>query len=519
MKDNESAKNQDNSGSTSKADNAKGAIDSANLKKLQKSSQALKNQKMRLELKQRIALNTKSAKPRMIIGCTMNILTLFSITYFKGRGQLVINSINLADVPLIEAQGELAAIPAKSLLPPPLKALDQAYYTNTPKSKYLPGAAEAVTIQKNNVEKFRLPLEISNEIGMNFRLIPKGEFLMGSPVDEAHRQDSEYIHQQTIGAPFYVGKYEVTVKQWKEIVGSLPFNSVTKDNLPVTGASLNDCLKFIRLLNEKHANKSHYSYYILSEREWEYSCRAGCSAAYSFGPEVAYESYATTRNSTRSKSFEAVGLRRPNAWGLYDMHGNAAEWTITPYFLYACSGAMQYAGITTRQANALQKRAIDDSEKHFEYLAPNSKNVLSVNEILFLKSWDRPIYDGTVPVNIISPLKNFDVPVRAFGSNFDLCYYDKNGNNEYDKYETIWKDSLEKGIEKRFDAEHDTIILTYTAELPPEGSVGHQNNLYYYDKNQDFQWDATESVWSHNPKARKGKRSYVFRGGAYLNSR
>ncbi len=116
-----------------------------------------------------------------------------------------------------------------------------------------------------------------------------------------------------------MGKYEVTQEQWEAVMGNNP--SETKGaKLPVTDVSWEDCQEFIKKLNAK----TNGGYRLPTEAEWEYACRAGTTTAYSFGDKITPKD-ANYWDSKIGKSV-AVGSYKPNAFGLYDMHGNVWEW-------------------------------------------------------------------------------------------------------------------------------------------------------------------------------------------------
>jgi len=164
---------------------------------------------------------------------------------------------------------------------------------------------------------------VSSSTGMEFILIPPGEFEMGSPSDEKDRSDSESpVHKVTIKNPFYMGKSQVTQKQWKNIMGNSPSHFKGEDH-PVEMVSWNDVQEFVKKLN---AAESTNKYRIPSEAEWEYACRAGTETRYSFGDdESKLNGYAWYAENSGRKT-RPIGRKQPNSWGLYDMHGNVWEW-------------------------------------------------------------------------------------------------------------------------------------------------------------------------------------------------
>jgi len=123
-------------------------------------------------------------------------------------------------------------------------------------------------------------------------------------------------HEVTLTKPFYMGKHEVTQEQWESVMGKNP--SEEKGNkLPVTNVSWIDCQEFIKKLNAK----TDGGYRLPTESEWEYACRAGTTTAYSFG-----DSLTKSDANIDSGDSKAVGSYKPNAFGLYDLHGNVWEW-------------------------------------------------------------------------------------------------------------------------------------------------------------------------------------------------
>ncbi len=150
-----------------------------------------------------------------------------------------------------------------------------------------------------------------------------GEFDMGSPSNETGRYDGEEpVHRVKISKGFYIGKYEVTQKQWRDVMGTNP--SVFKgDELPVEEISWNEVQEFIKKLNDKEGTNK---YRLPSEAEWEYSARAGTTTKFSFGDDESKLGEYGWYKENSGGSTHPVGEKKPNPWGLYDMHGNVWEW-------------------------------------------------------------------------------------------------------------------------------------------------------------------------------------------------
>jgi len=168
-----------------------------------------------------------------------------------------------------------------------------------------------------------LPEIITNNLGMKFVLMPAGSFTMGSPETEKGRDADENQHLVTITQPFYLQATEVTQEQWQKAMGGNPSYLQDCDDCPVENVSWYDVQNFIEKLNAMEG----VTYYRLpSEAEWEYAARAGSTTAFSFGnDEEELGEYAWYGENSSDKT-HAVGTRKPNAWGLYDMHGNVVEW-------------------------------------------------------------------------------------------------------------------------------------------------------------------------------------------------
>ena len=177
------------------------------------------------------------------------------------------------------------------------------------------------------------PKELTNSIGMKLVLIPKGTFMMGSPESEEGRRENESQHEVTISNDYYLGAYEVTQTQYQTVTGNNPscYQGALVGNqnadLPVENVSLDDAVEFCNKLSElPEEKKAGRVYRLPTEAQWEYACRAGSKTIYSFDDEEGLlpEYGWFKRNS--SQRTHTVGLLEPNAWGLYDMHGNVWEW-------------------------------------------------------------------------------------------------------------------------------------------------------------------------------------------------
>jgi formylglycine-generating enzyme required for sulfatase activity/dsDNA-binding SOS-regulon protein len=175
----------------------------------------------------------------------------------------------------------------------------------------------------------RTRVEASNSIGMQFVLIPPGEFTMGSPESEPGRRDDETQHLVRITKPFYLSAYEVTQAQYEQEMGSNPSSS-KGDTKPVELVNWHDAVAFFGKLSEREG----VEYRLPTEAEWEYACRAGTTTAYSFGDDVRQlPQYAWCGDHAKNTT-HPVGEKLPNAWGLFGMHGNVREWCQDRYGPY-----------------------------------------------------------------------------------------------------------------------------------------------------------------------------------------
>jgi len=162
---------------------------------------------------------------------------------------------------------------------------------------------------------------VATSIMENMVSIPSGSFLMGSPSSEKGRDSDEVQHRVTISKGFWMGKYEVTQEQWQSIMGSNP-SHCKGDNRPVENVSWNSVQIFIRKLNRQTGKR----FRLPTEAEWEYACRGGTDTTYCFGDGAGQLLQYAWYVENSGDQTHPVGQKKPNAWGLYDMHGNVCEW-------------------------------------------------------------------------------------------------------------------------------------------------------------------------------------------------
>jgi formylglycine-generating enzyme required for sulfatase activity len=154
--------------------------------------------------------------------------------------------------------------------------------------------------------------------GIDFVKIADGEFMMGcSPNDNQCRADENPAHRVQITKPFEIGKYEVTQAQWRAVMGSNP-STMQGDNRPVETVTKDDVHAFLNRLTARHDG---YRYRLPTEAEWEYAARAGTTSI-----DLGALDDVAWYGGNSGDETHPVGLKKPNAWGLYDTLGNVREW-------------------------------------------------------------------------------------------------------------------------------------------------------------------------------------------------
>ena len=209
------------------------------------------------------------------------------------------------------------------------------------------GESQAKTYQSDWAKSLGLPIEkevvLPGGAAISFQFIPPGEFYMGSTeqeIDQYRAQSESYDdgwglsqlptegprHRVRISKPFYLSQFEMTRAQWASITGSDPTNrSYHKGDpslMPVVEISWNDIQEMLANLN----HHSEHAFFLPTEAQWEYACRAGTTTPFFFGPlETALHDHFWYFGNAERKE-KPVGSLKPNSWGIYDMHGNVHEW-------------------------------------------------------------------------------------------------------------------------------------------------------------------------------------------------
>jgi formylglycine-generating enzyme required for sulfatase activity len=176
---------------------------------------------------------------------------------------------------------------------------------------------------------------ITNSIGMKLVLIPAGDFHRGSSQEEIKAwndwykagqfdvtADDEEQHTVIITKPFYLGVYPVTQAEYENVMGENPSKFKGDGTRPVENVSWIDAVAFCKKLSDKEGKE----YRLPTEAEWEYACRAGSGSRWYCGDDVAALGEYAWYPENSGKSTHPVGQKKPNAFGLYDMHGNVSQW-------------------------------------------------------------------------------------------------------------------------------------------------------------------------------------------------
>ena len=240
------------------------------------------------------------------------------------------------------------------LLPVLLLSLGTLYYV------FCPAVGVSCSTSLSS-DKKTLEFRFSNGVTMKLVRIEAGEFTMGSPESEAGRWDSEGPQRQvTIIKPFYMGVTEVTQAQWQGVMNTQPWEDedFTRGgaDTPASYITWDNATLFCALLS----NSTGRTVRLPTEAEWEYACRAGTTTAYSFGDDLSkLGDYAWCSHNANGPFPCPVGVKKPNAWGLYDMHGNVLEWCSDWFaYTYADTDTRDPKGPATGDARVLRSGAI-----------------------------------------------------------------------------------------------------------------------------------------------------------------
>jgi len=186
-------------------------------------------------------------------------------------------------------------------------------------------------------------IDLGSGVTLPLVLIPAGAFTMGD-------EGALPVHAVTISKPFYLGRYEVTREQWQAVLGDDPSDFVGEANLPVESVSWHDCQAFLQKL---HQLAPLYEFALPTEAQWEHACRAGSPQQFDVELERRMPDSAWYEVNARGTT-HPVGLKQPNAWGLYDMHGNVWEWCADFFGDYPADPCVDPSGPPSGEHRALR---------------------------------------------------------------------------------------------------------------------------------------------------------------------
>ena len=247
--------------------------------------------------------------------------------------------------------------PARSTFQASLLVLAALYGTSAPSTSDAaePGPAEAKT--QAEMKPYTEPIS-GTDVSFDMLPIPAGVYTMGSPAAEPGRKDDEGPQHQVAVQPFWMGKHEVSWNEYdiwsysldaqrRKLIGEKATerdpvaDAVTRPTKPYTDMTFGmghdgyPAICMTQLAAKMYCKwlsaKTGHFYRLPTEAEWEYACRAGTTTAYSFGDDPAgLDEYAWSLENSEEQ-YQKVGKKKPNPWGLYDMHGNVAEWVVDKY--------------------------------------------------------------------------------------------------------------------------------------------------------------------------------------------
>ncbi|MCY3021627.1 MAG: formylglycine-generating enzyme family protein [Planctomycetota bacterium] len=165
----------------------------------------------------------------------------------------------------------------------------------------------------------------------------------------SYGSDERPAHEVTLTKPCYTGKYEVTQEQFAQVMGTNP-SHFKGQNLPVEQVSWDDAQAFCK----KVSKKTGQTVRLPTEAEWEFACRAGTTMMYYTGDDEADLGRAAWYGTNSNDTTHPVGQKEPNAWGVYDMHGNVWEWCADWYEGYKSGAAVDPQSSTDGQARVLR---------------------------------------------------------------------------------------------------------------------------------------------------------------------
>jgi formylglycine-generating enzyme required for sulfatase activity len=268
------------------------------------------------------------------------------------------------------------------------KALDKKFTLRTQRYKEENMNNKKTALRLVLIAAMAVSAYAQSKVPDTFVRINGGTFTIGSPANEPERDDDEVQHPVTVSA-FYMGKYEVTQKEYEEVMGTNP-SDFKGPNLPVENVGWFDAVEYCNKRSQKEGltpaytisdrgdnrtvtwNRNANGYRLPTEAEWEYVCRAGTTTPFSTGNNITTDQanyngnypYNNNAKGTYREKTTPVGSFAPNPWGLYDMHGNVYEWCWDWYGDYSRGAQTNPAGAASGSYRVIRGGGWDGSASY-----------------------------------------------------------------------------------------------------------------------------------------------------------
>ena len=219
-----------------------------------------------------------------------------------------------------------------------LKIFEYEYKTVSEDPCLIMGKRSSLSTISHQGKAKYITLDLDNNVTLDLMGIPGGKFLMGSPTDELEREKEESPQRQVTIRPFLLSKYPITQAQWQAVMNNNPAKFVAEDidiiqsKRPVERVSWYDCVLFCQTLSQLIGRE----FRLPSEAEWEYACRGKTTTPFHYGSTIGTELANYNGEDVYGSGFEGANRREttpvdsfyPNPFGLFDLHGNVAEWCL-----------------------------------------------------------------------------------------------------------------------------------------------------------------------------------------------
>lgn len=334
----------------------------------------------------------------------------------------------------------------------------------------------------------------TNSIGMEFVKIPAGEFMIGSPAGEEGHEEDERQHRVKITGPLYMGVTEVTQEQYEAIMGNNP-SEVKGAQHPVEKVSWHDAQAFCKKLSEKLG----ITVRLPSEAEWEVACRAGTTARYCSGDRDVDLGVVAWYWSNSGNKTHPVGQKAPNAWGLYDMHGNVWEWCQSLYKAYPYDAGDGRESLRADGARAWRS----GSCKLGPLSSRSAARYWGMPTYAFNDSGFRVVTEANLPVSTEAANSSAGNPVRQRNARFTISGTGyrigrfENGARAFDHRDYVWREIPEPFEGRRFTRTNGRENASMRLDVITPGvahvatSTGHTKAL------TEAGWEKTDHVFHY----------------------